>query len=85
MRMMLAAAVVAAISTVAASAPSTAFAQGISVGPGGVRIETRRERGWERRPPRRGWERSAERCRTIIERRRNRFGELVTRRTRVCR
>ncbi len=84
MRMMLAAAAMAAIATLGTAAPSTAFAQGISVGPGGVRIETRRERGWERRP-RRGWERRGERCRIIIERRRNRFGEVVTRRTRVCR
>ena len=84
MRMIFAAAALAVITTVAAGAPSPAFAQGISIGPDGVRVETRRERGWERRR-RRGAERREERCRTIIERRRDRFGDMVTRRTRVCR
>jgi hypothetical protein len=79
--MIFAAAALAAIATVA---PSPAFAQGISIGPDGVRVETRRERDWERRR-RRGAERREERCRTIIERRRDRFGDMVTRRTRVCR
>jgi hypothetical protein len=63
------------------SAPAST--QGISVGPGGVRIvDGRRDRrGYEERR----FERRGERCRVEVERRRNRFGEVVTRRTRVCR
>ncbi len=77
--------------------PSTGSAQGISIGPGGVRVETRRERDWDRRGRRgydrrgrrgyegRGYGRRGDRCRTVVERRRNRSGEVVTRRSRVCR
>jgi hypothetical protein len=58
-----------------------AQAQSIRIGPGGVRV-TPDDPYYERRR----WRRSErERCRTVIERRRNRFGELVERRTRVCR
>jgi hypothetical protein len=66
-------------------APSAASAQGISVGPGGVRVETGRERRYDRYDRRERFERRGERCRVEVERRRNRFGEVVTRRTRVCR
>jgi hypothetical protein len=59
----------------------TAWSQSIRIGPGGVQVTPDDDR-YERRR----WRRSErERCRTIIERRRNRFGEMVERRTRVCR
>jgi hypothetical protein len=61
---------------------SSAWSQTVRIGPGGVRISPEREYREERRDRR--WERR-DRCRTVIERRRNRFGEVVTRRTRVCR
>jgi hypothetical protein len=87
------------LTSLAALVPTTASAQGISIGPGGVRVDTddRRDRRIERRiesreydrrvdDRRRGdYDRRPERCRTGIERTRNRFGEVVTRRTRVCR
>ena len=67
-------------------------AQSIRIGPGGVRITTDRDRWdrrdrWERRDRwdrRDTWDRR-DRCRTIIERRRDRFGDWVTVRRRVCR
>jgi hypothetical protein len=63
-------------------AGSGAWAQGISIGPGGVRIDDGR-RDHHRRG---GWDRDrGERCRMVVERRVNRFGERVTKRTRVCR
>jgi hypothetical protein len=59
----------------------TAWSQSIRIGPGGVRVTPDDDR-YERRR----WRRSeGERCRTVIERRRNRFGEMVERRSRVCR
>jgi len=55
---------------------STASAQpSIQVGPGGVRVDPDSDRYESRRYRR--WERRGERCRTIIEQRRNRFGERV--------
>jgi hypothetical protein len=66
-------------------APTAASAQGFSIGPGGVRVETDRDRGYHREHRRERFERRGERCRVEVERRRNRFGEVVTRRTRVCR
>src|SRR5215207_1690392 len=63
------------------SSPSTAQPS-IQVGPGGVRVDPDSDRYESRRY--RGWERRGERCRTIVEQRRNRFGERVERRTRVC-
>jgi hypothetical protein len=63
-------------------AGSGAWAQGISIGPGGVRVDDGR-RDYDRRGR---WDRDrGDRCRMVIERRVNRFGERVTRRTRVCR
>ncbi len=88
MRLILAAIV---LTSLAALSPSSASAQGFRIGPDGIRIEPRRERDWDRRDwerrgwERRRWERRGERCRVYVERRRNRFGELVIRRTRVCR
>lgn len=62
---------------------STALAQpAVEIGPGGVRVSPDSDR-YERRRGRR-WERDRGGCRTIVERRENRFGEMVTRRTRVC-
>jgi len=59
---------------------STASAQpSIEVGPRGVRVNPDADR-YERRGYRRG-----ERCEVRVERRRNRFGEMVTRRERICR
>jgi hypothetical protein len=68
-------------------AGSTAWAQDIRIGPGGIRIDPDGRRGMEHRHHRRGgWDRGrGERCRVVVERRVNRFGERVTRRTRVCR
>jgi len=57
----------------------SAWSQTVRIGPGGVRVGPDYDR-YERRR----WRR-AERCRVVIERRRNRFGEMVERRTRVCR
>jgi hypothetical protein len=58
---------------------SGASAQSIHVGPrGGIHITPDGPRRHMRRH-------RGERCRTIVERRRNRFGEMVERRTRVCR
>ena len=86
MRTMLAAATLALALGVTALAPSPSLAQGIRVGPGGVDVDVgpdrRYRRGWERR---RGWDGGPRRCREVIDRRINRFGERVTRRTRVCR
>lgn len=72
--------------------PTVASAQGFSVGPGGVQVETGRERRYDRDYDRRDrferrerFERRGRSCRVEIERRRNRFGEVVTRRTRICR
>ena len=56
-------------------ASSPASAQSVYVGPrGGLHIN-----------PGPRFHRPVERCRVIVERRRNRFGEMVVRRTRVCR
>ena len=62
---------------------SPALAQpSIEVGPGGVRVGPDSDR-YERRGRR--WDRDrAGRCRTVEETRRNRFGERVTRTTRIC-
>jgi hypothetical protein len=81
MRMVIVTALLVSCMASVGSAPASA--QGISIGPGGVRIDKGRRNRWgyeERRFERRG-----ERCRVEVERRRNRFGEVVTRRTRVCR
>ena len=64
------------------STSDTAWAQSVQIGPGGVRVSPYSD-GYERRRGRR-FERH-ERCRTIVERRRNRFGERVETRRRVCR
>ena len=62
---------------------SSAWSQSVQIGPGGVRISPN-DHHMRRRHHR--WERGhRERCRTVVEHRRNRFGERVTRRTRVCR
>ena len=59
-------------------ASSGAWAQSVHTGPrGGIHITPDGPRRHMRRP--------VERCRVIVERRRNRFGEVVVRRTRVCR
>ena len=62
---------------------STALAQSFEIGPGGVRVDPYSDR-YERRRER-GWERRAERCRIIVERRRNRWGEIVRTEREVCR
>ena len=67
----------ALVITIGASAP--AFAQGIEIGPGGVRVDDGRPR-----VERRVIERRDRRCRTTIVRRENRYGEMVTRRIREC-
>jgi hypothetical protein len=58
--------------------PSDAWAQSVRIGPGGVRITPDRDRHDMRRG-------RGDRCRVIVEHRRNRFGERVTTRKRVCR
>jgi hypothetical protein len=57
---------------------SDAWSQSVEIGPGGVRVRPDDD---GRRYRRRG----GERCRTVIEQRRNRFGERVTERRRICR
>jgi hypothetical protein len=66
----------AGVASSIALVPSTASAQSVQIGPGGVRIGPNRPDRWERR---------RERCRVVIEHRRNRFGERVTERRRICR
>ena len=56
---------------------SDAWSQSIQIGPGGVRVRPDDD---DRRYRRRG-----ERCRVVVEHRRNRFGERVTERRRICR
>ncbi len=63
---------------------SSAWSQSIQIGPGGVRVGPDRSERMDRRGRR--WDRDrAESCRVVVERSRNRRGERVTRRTRVCR
>jgi hypothetical protein len=59
---------------------NSAWSQSIPIGPGGVRVAPDYDR-YERRR----WRRSERECRTVIERRRNRFGELIETRRRICR
>lgn len=59
--------------------PSPASAQTVRIGPHGVRIGT----GHHRRHHR--WERRHHNCRVVVTHRRNRFGEHVTVRRRICR
>ena len=62
-----------------------ASAQDIRIGPGGVRIEDRDRDRWDRRDRWDDrWDRR-DRCRTVIERRRDRFGDWVETRRRICR
>jgi hypothetical protein len=72
----------------------TAQAQGVYVGPGGIEFN-RGGNDWDRRVERRGWDNDrtgtiVERrtyepgCRTIIVRRENEDGDMVTRRIRRC-
>jgi hypothetical protein len=60
--------------------PTQASAQpDIRIGPGGVRIDTDRDR----RGRRGRWDRRDERCRTVIERERRR-GRIIETRRRIC-
>jgi hypothetical protein len=52
-------------------------AQSFRIGPNGIRIYPDDDDRWDRR--------RRDRCRTIIERERNRWGEWVETRRRVCR
>jgi hypothetical protein len=71
----------AAALVVTAWIPGGASAQpDIRIGPGGVRIETDRDR----RDRRGRWDRRGERCRTVIERERRR-GRIIETRRRICR
>jgi hypothetical protein len=64
---------------------SIAWAQSFEIGRGGVRVDPYGDDRYERRRARR-WERDDDDdCRTIIERRRNRWGEMEERRREVCR
>jgi hypothetical protein len=77
-KMMIGAALAAGVLASGWLAPSAALAQSVHIGPrGGIHITPDG-------PPRVRRHR-VERCRVIVERRRNRFGEMVERRTRVCR
>lgn len=72
----LGAAVAAGIILLSGSVIATeASAATIRIGPDGVRITDRDHDRWERR----------DRCRIVIERHRNRWGEWVETRRRVCR
>jgi hypothetical protein len=78
----------AAALAVTAWVPTGASAQpDIRIGPGGIRIDTDRDRRdrWDRRDRRDDrWDRRRDRCRTIIERERRRGRIIETRRT-ICR
>ena len=82
------------LALVAASAVSAtaASAQGIQVGPGGVRVDPgydRRDydRGWDRDRGERRWRegrRGGGGCRTIIVKKEDQFGRRVTKRIERC-
>jgi len=65
------------------AAPAQAQGVGIEISPSGPRIYQERP-VVERRQQRRVIVEDEEECRTVIERRRNRFGERVETRKRVC-
>ena len=73
--------VASAIMLAGAVVSSGAWAQSIQIGPGGVRVRPDDDRMHRRR----GFEERGQRCRVVIEKRRNRFGERVTERRRICR
>jgi hypothetical protein len=81
----------------AALAPTATWAQGFSVGPGGVRVDSgdryerrydgdRGRRGWDGDRGRRGWDgdRGRRGCRTIIVKKRNDWGRMETKRIERC-
>lgn len=72
-----------ALLAAAALAPTAVWAQGFSVGPGGVRVDTgdRYERRWDGDRGRRAWrEHDRRRCRTIVVKKRNDWGRMETKR-----
>ena len=83
--------VVLTLVAAAALAPTAVWAQGISVGPGGVRVDTRDryERRFDDRDRfdrgRRAWREERRRgCRTIIIKKRNEWGRMETKRIERC-
>ena len=79
--------VVLTLVAAAALAPTAVWAQGISVGPGGVRVDTRDryERRWDDDRGRRAWREDRRRgCRTIIVKKRNEWGRMETKRIERC-
>jgi hypothetical protein len=72
----------------AALAPTATWAQGFSVGPGGVRVDSgdRYERRYDGDRGRRGWDgdRGRRGCRTIIVKKRNDWGRMETKRIERC-
>ncbi len=87
--MLVSTAAVLALGSAFIAAPAQAQV-GIEIGPGGARFGVVEERGYrpvvERRTQRRVIveEDDEEECRVVVRRRVNQFGEVVTRRTRVC-
>jgi hypothetical protein len=76
-----------ALVAAAALAPTAVWAQGFSVGPGGVRIDSgdRYERRWDGDRGRRAWREDRRRgCRTIIIKKRNEWGRMETKRIERC-
>jgi hypothetical protein len=80
--------VILALVAAAALAPTAVWAQGMSVGPGGVRIDSgdRQERRWDGDRGRRDWrdDRRGRGCRVIIVKKRNEWGRMVTKRIERC-
>jgi len=81
-------AAVLAIGSAFVAAPAQAQV-GVEFGPGGVRLGIQEDRPYrqviERRNPRRVIvEDDEEECRIVVRRSTNQFGDVVTRRTRVC-
>ena len=72
-----------ALSGAALVPSSSAWAQSFEIGRGGVRVDPYGDDRYERRRERR-WERRDEECRIIVERRRNRWGELVRTEREIC-
>ncbi len=80
-------AAVLAIGSAFVAAPAQAQV-GVEFGPGGVRLGIQEDRPYrqviERRERRVVVDEDEEECRIVVRRRVNQFGDVVTRRTRVC-
>jgi hypothetical protein len=77
-----------ALVAAAALVPTAVWAQGFSVGPGGVRVDSgdRHERRYDGDRGRRGWDRDrgGRGCRVTIVKKRNEWGRMETKRIERC-